>query len=133
MKPVNGPPVSTTLVIRTKFDLGLWTFTRMALQMVIELGLHRDRSCLDTGGTKNESKLKLADVKDHIREVSLDDYDRSSEILLFWIVYSLDVSLCNGTGRVPGLKRHEINVRLPTDADLAIVRAGPGEFMVRCV
>jgi len=100
----------------------------MALQMVIELGLHRERSCLNTG---KEPQPKREDITDPSKEVSLDHYNESSETLLFWIVYTLDVSLCNGTGRVPGLKRHEINIRLPTDSDLAIIRAGPGGYMVR--
>ena len=39
----------------------------------------------------------------------------------------LNVSLqCSGTGRVPSLKRYEINVRLPDNEDIAIIRAGPG-------
>ncbi len=105
----------------------------MALQMVIELGLHRERGCLDTGGSQKETRPKQDDIDNLSKEVSLEDYDQCSEILLFWIVYTLDVSLCNGTGRVPGLKRHEINVRLPTDTDLAVVRAGPGGHMVRVI
>lgn len=35
---------------------------------------------------------------------------------------------CSGTGRVPSLKRHEVNIRLPDDDDIAIIRAGPGEI-----
>lgn len=112
---------------------GLWTFTRMALQMVIELGLHRERSCLEPSRPQEEHQQSQQNLMDPSKKVRLDDYDQSSETLLFWIVYTLDVSLCNGTGRVPGLKRHEINVRLPTDTDLAITRAGPGGPLVRDV
>ena len=32
----------------------------------------------------------------------------------------------NGTGRTPGSKRPEINVRLPINFDLVRIRAGPG-------
>ena len=60
--------------------------------------------------------------------VSLKSYKESSEILFFWAVFSCDTALCNGTGRVPSLKRHEINVRLPSNSDLANVRAGPGAW-----
>lgn len=102
----------------------------MALQMVIELGLHRERSCLDTSGSQGEHQSKQENSMNPSKKVNLDDYNQSSETLLFWIVYTLDVSLCYGTGRVPGLKRHEINVRLPSDTDLTIVRAGPGEPVV---
>lgn len=45
-------------------------------------------------------------------------FDRS------WLTLSLQ---CSGTGRVPSLKRHEVNIRLPDDEDFAIIRAGPGE------
>ena len=33
---------------------------------------------------------------------------------------------CSGTGRVPSLKRHEVNIRLPSNEDIATIRAGPG-------
>lgn len=126
-----GREITLRCGVMAKFHSGLWTFTRMALQMVIELGLHRDRNCLETGGSGSELQPKQEDVNLSSKKVGVDDYNQSSEILLFWIVYTLDVSLCNGTGRVPGLKRHEINVRLPSDVDLAVVRAGPGGRMVR--
>lgn len=60
------------------------------------------------------------------KEFTLEEFERSSQIILFWIVFTLDTALSNGTGRVPGLKRHEINVRLPTVGDTANVRAGSG-------
>ena len=100
-------------------------FTGMALRMVIELGLHRERNCLDVDPPQAENGDKRTDNKIVSKEVSLEDFEMSSQIILFWIVFSLDTALCNGTGRVPGLKRHEINVRLPTVSDFAIVRAGP--------
>ncbi len=128
MKLVCGSYSSITM---TNPRPGLWTFTRMALQMVIELGLHRERSCLEPSGPQEEHQPNQQNLMDPSKKVSLNDYDQSSETLLFWIVYTLDVSLCNGTGRVPGLKRHEINVRLPTDTDLAVIRAGPGGLLVR--
>ena len=40
-----------------------------------------------------------------------------------WLTVSLQ---CSGTGRVPSLKRHEVNIRLPNDEDIATIRAGPG-------
>lgn len=33
---------------------------------------------------------------------------------------------CSETGRVPSLKRHEVNIRLRDSEDIAIIRAGPG-------
>ena len=98
-------------------------FTGMAIRMVIEIGLHRETSCLDVTGT--DANVKPNKEKS-AGKVSHQDYEESSHLLLFWIVYTLDVSLCNGTGRVPGLKHHEINARLPKDSDLAVIRAGPG-------
>lgn len=55
-----------------------------------------------------------------------ETFERSSQILLFWCVFAQDTYLSNGTGRVPSIKRGEVNVRLPKDVDVAIVRAGPG-------
>lgn len=103
-------------------------FTGMAVRMVQELGLHRERSCLDRDepNTDIQSSNKGLDSDVQSRPVSLKTYHESSEVLLFWAVFSCDTALCNGTGRVPSLKRHEINVRLPMNSDLAVIRAGPG-------
>lgn len=106
-------------------------FTGMALRMVIEVGLHRERGSLDANASQVAPENKSAKVEVPSGMVSLDDHEYSSQVVLFWIVYTMDVSLCNGTGRVPGLKRHEINVRLPTDTDIAFIRAGPGGYLVR--
>ena len=107
---------------------GLWMFTGMALRMVIELGLHRERGCLDVDQPPAEigNHRKDDQARSSSKEVTLEEFEKSSQIILFWIVFTLDTALSNGTGRVPGLKRHEINVRLPTDGDIANVRAGPG-------
>ena len=104
-------------------------FTGMALRMVIELGLHRERDSLDVDEPRMEDESKQENAKTPSTFVSLEQYELSTQIVLFWTVYSLEVSLCNGTGRVPGLKRHEINIRLPSDQDIAILRAGPGQYM----
>ena len=61
--------------------------------------------------------------------IEMDVFQESSEVILLWSVFAHDSALCNGTGRVPSLKRHEINVRLPTKIDAAIVRAGPGNCL----
>ncbi|KAK3174824.1 hypothetical protein OEA41_002070 [Lepraria neglecta] len=96
--------------------------------MVIELGLHRERGCLDMDQppAEIENHRKDDQVRSSSKEVTLEEFEKSSQIILFWIVFTLDTALSNGAGRVPGLKRHEINVRLPTDGDIASVRAGPG-------
>ncbi len=104
-------------------------FTGMALRMVVELGLHREKDCLAVNEPRAAIKSERNDAKTSSDVVSLEQYEQSSQVILFWNVYSLDVSLCNGTGRVPGIKRHEINIRLPTDEDIAIIRAGPGQSM----
>ena len=101
-------------------------FTEMALRMVIELGLHRERNCLDLNEPSVKVKPEPSEIKSLPSMVTLEQYEQSTQVILFWVVFSLDVSLCNGTGRVPGLKRHVINIRLPTDEDLAVIRAGPG-------
>ena len=104
-------------------------FTGMALRMVIELGLHRERNCLAVNEPSAQVKAEPSNTKTTSNIINLDQYEQSNQVVLFWTMYSLEVSLCNGTGRVPGLKRHEINLRLPTNEDLAIIRAGPGQCM----
>lgn len=101
----------------------------MALRMAIELGLHRERNCLAVNEPSAKAKPEPGNAKPLSDVISLEQYEQSTQVILFWNVYSLEVSLCNGTGRVPGLKRHEINLRLPTDEDLAIIRAGPGQYV----
>lgn len=102
----------------------------MALRMVQELGLHRERSCLDRDEPQVEIRSNTKDFESEmqLQPVTLKTYYESSEVLLFWAIFSCDTALCNGTGRVPSLKRHEINVRLPKNSDLAVTRAGPGIF-----
>ncbi|KAI4262862.1 MAG: hypothetical protein L6R42_001969 [Xanthoria sp. 1 TBL-2021] len=105
--------------------------------MAQEIGLHRDRTSRGTSvgqsptndqATGEGSPLGLPREAD-ANLVGLDEFEKSAQIILFWCVYSMDVNLCNGTGRVPCIKKNEISVRLPTDRDMAILRAGPGETM----
>ena len=93
-------------------------FTGMAVRMVQELGLHRDRPPTETSSnlTQQTSSPNL---------VTLEAFETSAQIVLFWSVYALDTCLANGVGRVPSVKRHEISVRYPEDNDFAILRAGP--------
>ena len=102
-------------------------FTGMSLRMVQELGLHRERGSLDkdekTAEIGQSRRRSASDFQS--QPTTTEAYHDSSEVLLFWAVFSCDTALCNGTGRVPSLKRHEINVRLPSNGDLAIIRAGP--------
>lgn len=58
--------------------------------------------------------------------VDQDAFEESCEVILFWSPFVHEVALCNGTGRVLSIKEYEINVRLPTDYDVAVVRAGLG-------
>ena len=106
-------------------EAGLWMFTGMAVRLVQELGLHRERSCLDKDESV-EKPVTSTEPSTKSRLVTFESYQESSEVLLFWTVFAMDTALCNGTGRVPSLKRHEINVRLPLNSDLGAIRAGPG-------
>ncbi len=106
-------------------------FTGMSLRMVQELGLHRERSSLDKDEERAEAgpsgRRSALDIQS--QPITIETYQDSSEVLLFWAIFSCDTALCNGTGRVPSLKRHEINIRLPSNGDLAIIRAGPGNIV----
>ncbi len=111
-------------------ESGLWMYTGMAMRMAQELGLHREPSCLEAEKTQPKFRNNPNDRGHANRQLServdRETFKQSSEVLLFWSVFTHDTCLCNGTGRVPSLKRHEINIRFPTNDDLAIVRAGPG-------
>ncbi|KAL8702825.1 MAG: hypothetical protein Q9201_004014 [Fulgogasparrea decipioides] len=118
-------------------EAGMWMFTGMALRMAQEIGLHRERTSRGTSISQSPTNLATGQQQPPLslpREananlVDLDAFEKSAQVILFWCAYSMDVNLCNGTGRVPSIKRHEISVRLPEDRDLAIIRAGPGGAM----
>lgn len=115
-------------------NAGMWMFTGMALRMAQEIGLHRERTSRGTSVGQSPTNVQVTGEGSPLglpREananlVGLDEFEKSAQVVLFWCVYSMDVNLCNGTGRVPCIKKHEISVRLPTDRDMAILRAGPG-------
>ena len=99
-------------------------YTGMAVRMVQEIGLQRRRS--ERRPSYQISAQDIESARKQVEVVDPDDYQESSDVILFWCVFAHDAALCNGTGRVPNVKSHEISVRLPTNLDVARVRAGPG-------
>ena len=102
-------------------------FTGMALRMAQEIGLHREQTptnlvAADETSTRRSSEANLG-------LVGIEEFEKSAQVVLFWCVYGMEVNLCNGTGRVPSIKRHEISVRPPQDRDIAVIRAGPNGFL----
>ncbi|KAL8641282.1 MAG: hypothetical protein Q9228_001886 [Teloschistes exilis] len=117
-------------------EAGMWMFTGMALRMAQEIGLHRERSSRGTSISQSPTNVGMGEQPmlslprdTNANLVDLDTFEKSAQVVLFWCCYSMDVNLCNGTGRVPCIKRHEISVRLPEDRDMAVIRAGPGGTM----
>ena len=111
-------------------------FTGMALRMAQEIGLHRERPNRGLSVAQSPTNFAVSETATvnplpdpHADTVEIDTFEKSAQVVLFWCAYSMDVNLCNGTGRVPCIKKHEISVRLPQDRDLAIIRAGPGGKM----
>jgi hypothetical protein len=110
----------------------MWMFTGMSTKVAQELGLHRKHPSVmtsigrspvdDAMGTRREANEDM----EISTSVKLTEFERSSQIILWWCVFVQDTSLANGTGRVPSIKRSEISIPLPTDNDLANVKAGPG-------
>ncbi|KAL8687185.1 MAG: hypothetical protein Q9224_005225 [Gallowayella concinna] len=135
--PLLGIPscdVIAGMVLLSLAEFGNNSEAGMALRMAQEIGLHRERTSRGTSvsqsptnvqGTGEEPRLSLP-KEPNVNLVGLDAFEKSAQVLLFWTAYSMDVNLCNGTGRVPCIKKHEISVRLPEDRDMAIIRAGPG-------
>ena len=107
-------------------------FTGMSTRVAQELGLHRKNPSIYTSigrspindATSNLSNL--ADPPQPHASVDLQEFESSAQIILWWCVFVQDTSLANGTGRVPSIKRSEISIPLPTENDLATVKAGPG-------
>ena len=114
------------------FSVGMWMFTGMSTKVAQELGLHRKHASIMTSIGRSPEDDAIGIRNDATEEsdfstcVSLMDFERSSQIILWWCVFVQDTSLANGTGRVPSIKRSEISIPLPTDDDLANVKAGPG-------
>lgn len=108
----------------------------MALRMAQEIGLHRERPSRGMSVSQSPTNQGIGDEpplalprEANANLVGLDEFEKSTRVILFWCAYSMDVNLCNGTGRVPCIKRHEISIRFPLDRDMAIIRAGPGGTM----
>ena len=99
-------------------------YTGMAVRMAQEIGLQRRRS--ERRPSYQISGQDIEEAKKQMETVDPDDFQEAADVILFWCVFALDVALCNGTGRVPSIKSHEMSVRYPTNLDVARVRAGPG-------
>ena len=110
----------------------MWMFTGMSIRVAQELGLHRQRPSVYTSIGRSPTNQAAGGLvnSSHTEEphASPDqqNFEVSSQVLLFWCVFNQDTSLANGTGRIPSIKQSDISVRLPTDYDVAIVKAGPG-------
>ena len=113
-------------------NAGMWMFTGMSIRVAQELGLHRQRPSVYTSIGRSPTNQATGVLPDSsqmaLPNATLDQqtFEASSQILLFWCVFNQDTSLANGTGRVPSIKQSEISVRLPTEYDVAVVKAGPG-------
>ncbi len=107
-------------------------FTGMSIRVAQELGLHRQRpsvySSIGRSPTNGGARGLDNNAQAPFPHAHMDSqtFESSSQILLFWCVFNQDTSLANGTGRVPSIKESEISIRLPTEHDMAVVRAGPG-------
>ncbi|KAI4149509.1 MAG: hypothetical protein L6R39_002487 [Caloplaca ligustica] len=137
--PLLGVPACDVvggMVLLSLAEFGNNSESGMALRMAQEIGLHRERT--SRGISVSQSPTNQVTGKEtplalpreaNVNVVGLDAFEKSQQLVLFWCAYSMDVNLCNGTGRVPCIKRHEISIRLPNDKDMAIIRAGPGGMM----
>ena len=111
-------------------------FTGMSTRVAQELGLHRKKPATYTSIGRSPINEASSNVSDTARiaqrpaSVDLQAFENSSQIILWWCVFVQDTSLANGTGRVPSIKRSEISISLPTDYDVANVKAGPGGILI---
>ena len=64
--------------------------------MAQELGLHREPSCLDTGPGSREEQDHVGEAskfRTKQKEIGLEDFERSTKIMLFWCVFIHETSL----------------------------------------
>ena len=107
-------------------------FTGISIRVAQELGLHRKSPSIYTSIGRSPVNDASGNPSDVARptslssSVDLQEFESSSQIILWWCVFVQDTCLANGTGRVPSVKRSEISIRLPTEHDVANVKAGPG-------
>jgi len=108
-------------------------FSGMSLRMAQELGLHREHT--STGPSIGQSPANIGSNGEERAMfpsgspsncVEMEAFERSSQIILFWCIFTQDTCLSCGTGRVPSIKRHEISIRLPENIDIAVIKGGPG-------
>jgi hypothetical protein len=110
----------------------MWMFTGMSTRVAQELGLHRKNPSIHTSIGRspiNDATSNLSDaagLSQPYASVDIQEFESSSQAILWWCVFVQDTSLANGTGRVPSIKRSEISIPLPTENDIANVKAGPG-------
>ena len=103
-------------------------FTGMSIRVAQELGLHRQRPPIYTSigrSPTNDTSNAVDSTSQAIKSSASQKFEMSSQNILFWCVFVQDTSLANGTGRVPSIKVDEVTIPLPTDDDMASVRAGP--------
>ncbi|KAI4722377.1 hypothetical protein E4T48_01314 [Aureobasidium sp. EXF-10727] len=75
--------------------LNIWYLNYQCIAMVVDLGLQRDVTSA----------------------MSISPFDQEMRTRLFWVVYSLDRSLCTMMGRPIGLRDEACDLRLPADID----------------
>lgn len=107
-------------------------YTGMSIRVAQELGLHRKKQSVNMSIARSPINENIGNTKNAATtfpshaSVDLQEFESSSQTILWWCVFVQDTSLANGTGRVPSIKRSEISVPLPTEYDVANVKAGPG-------
>ncbi|KAH7134294.1 fungal-specific transcription factor domain-containing protein [Dactylonectria macrodidyma] len=104
-------------------EAGLWMFSGMAIRMAQDLGLHRSDA---TEPDPNAAFYDHAPLSPQGEGVLTDEqsalHQQKCRLVMFWSVFNMDVYVSLLMGRIPTIKRAEIEVPLPTSDDMKIVQ-----------
>ncbi|KAL0944743.1 C6 transcription factor [Colletotrichum truncatum] len=116
---VSGILILAWVEFGDNYEAGLWMLSGMAIRMAQDMGLHRppEKETNPTVAFWDRSPLS-PDGKGLLSDEMSKLHQQKSKLLLFWTVFTLDVSVSLLTGRPPTLKRKEVDVPLPTAQDM---------------
>ncbi|CAK7235652.1 hypothetical protein SBRCBS47491_009367 [Sporothrix bragantina] len=108
-------------------EAGLWMFTGMAIRMAQDLGFHRlpdtaaDLSS-DVFDVFHDQARPTLDGRVVLTDEQSAVHQQKARLVMFWSVLFLDVCVSLGTGRLPSIRPSEVEVAVPTYADMKLAQ-----------
>ncbi|OAA54592.1 Transcription factor [Niveomyces insectorum RCEF 264] len=101
-------------------EAGLWMFAGMAIRMAQDLGFHRlpeTATGLSSDVFHDQARPTL-DGRFVLTDEQSAIHQQKARLVMFWSVLILDVCVSLGTGRPPSIRPSEVEVGVPTYADM---------------